>query len=227
MIQKFNRGAFNDFIHFLLMTLLSGAMIAICATSSLTANAIVESGRIVGSLLFSLGMFVILAFEMKLFTGLIPKIPHTSPKSYWQLPVCLLGNIVGVFIVYLLVGSTYYSSEVIQAGSSLIGTKLSRDNWALSSLSSGILCGLLITLSILSVDHSHKKGLSANVGVMFPIIVFVFCGFDHSIANTFYFFCLGEMSWRVIGYNALTILGNLIGGIILPLVLKLRDNDPV
>ena len=139
MIQKSNRGAFNDFIHFLLMTLLSGAMIAICATSSLTANVLSQDGRIVGSLLFSLGMFVILAFEMKLFTGLIPKIPHTSPKSYWQLPVCLIGNLVGVFIVYLLVSQTYFASDIINAGSLLIANKLSLNNWALSSLCSGVL----------------------------------------------------------------------------------------
>ncbi len=227
MIQKFNRGTVYDFIHFLLMTLLSGAMIAICATSSLTAGVLSQDGRIVGALLFSLGMFVILAFEMKLFTGLIPKIPHTNPKSYWQLPVCLLGNFVGVYVVYLLVSQTYFADKIIPSGATLIGNKLSLDNWALSSLSSGILCGILITLSVLSVDHSHKKGLSANVGVMFPIIVFVFCGFDHSIANMFYFYCLGEFSWKVIGYISLTILGNLIGGIILPLVLKLRDSDPV
>ncbi|MBO5889451.1 MAG: formate/nitrite transporter family protein [Clostridia bacterium] len=227
MIQKFNRGTFYDFIHFLFMTLLSGAMIGICATSSLTANSLSQDGRIVGALLFSLGMFVILAFEMKLFTGLIPKIPHTSPKSFWQLPVCLVGNFIGVYIVYLLVSQTFFADKIIVMGSALIGNKLALDNWALSSLSSGILCGVLITLSVLSVDHSHKKGLSANVGVMFPIIVFVFCGFDYSIANMFYFYCLGEFSWKIIGYIALTILGNLIGGIILPLVLKLRDNDPV
>ena len=227
MIQKSNKGQFNDFIHFLLMTLLSGAMIAICATSSLTANVLVNDGRIVGSLLFSLGMFVILAFEMKLFTGLIPKIPHTNPKSYWQLPVCLIGNFVGVYLVFILVSQTLYADKIILAGANLIGSKLNLENWSLSALSSGILCGILITLSILSVDHSHKKGLSANVGVMFPIIVFVFCGFDHSIANMFYFYCLKESSLRVVGYIFLTILGNLIGGIILPLVLKLRDNDPV
>ena len=227
MIQKFKRGTAYDFIHFLFMTLLSGAMIGICATSSLTASVLSKDGRIVGALLFSLGMFVILAFEMKLFTGLIPNIPHTNPKSYWQLPICLLGNFIGVFIVYVLVSQTYLSNEIIAAGSNLIATKLLLDNWAFSAISSGILCGVLITLSVLSVDHSHKKGLSANVGVMFPIIVFVFCGFDHSIANMFYFYCLGEFSWRVVGYVALTVLGNLIGVIILPLVLKLRDNDPV
>ena len=227
MIQKSSRGFFNDFIHFLFMALLSGAMIAICATSSITANVVMSDGRLVGSLLFSLGMFVILAFEMKLFTGLIPKIPHTNIKKLWQLPVCLVGNVIGVFIVYLLVSQTYLSNQVISFGANSIFLKLSQDNWALSAISSGTLCGTLITLSVLSVDHSHKKGLSANVGVMFPIIVFVFCGFDHCIANMFYFFCLGELSLKVLGYIALTILGNLIGGIILPLVLKLRDNDPV
>ena len=227
MIQKFNRSSFHDFIHFILMTLLSGAMIGICATSSLTASVVVENGRIIGALLFSLGMFVILAFEMKLFTGLIPKIPHTNPRSYWQIFVCLIGNLIGVFIVYLLVSQTFFADKVLSAGAELIENKLNLDNWAWCALSSGILCGVLITLSVLSVDHSHHKGLSANVGVMFPIIVFVFCGFDHSIANMFYFYCLGEFSWRVVGYIALTILGNLIGGIILPLILKLRDNDPV
>ena len=227
MIQKFNRSSFHDFIHFILMTLLSGAMIGICATSSLTANVIVENGRIVGALLFSLGMFVILAFEMKLFTGLIPKIPHTNPRSYWQIFVCLIGNFIGVYIVYLLVSQTYFADKVLASGAELIKNKLDLDNWAFSAVSSGILCGILITLSVLSVDHSHHKGLSANVGVMFPIIVFVFCGFDHSIANMFYFYCLKELSWRVVGYIALTILGNFIGGIILPLILKLRDSDPV
>ena len=227
MIQKFNRSFIHDLVHFVLMTLLSGAMIGICATSSLTASAVVENGRIVGALLFSLGMFVILAFEMKLFTGLIPKIPHTNIRSYWQIIVCLVGNFIGVYIVYLLVSQTFFATKLIDAGATLIKGKLDLENWALCALCSGTLCGVLITLSVLSVDHSHHKGLSASIGVMFPIIVFVFCGFDHSIANMFYFYCLKEFSWRVIGYIALTILGNFIGGIILPLVLKLRDSDPV
>ena len=139
----------------------------------------------------------------------------------------MIGNFIGVYIVYLLVSQTVIANNVIPTGTALISSKLALDNWAISAVSSGMLCGILITLSVLSVDHSHKKGLSANVGVMFPIIVFVFCGFDHSIANMFYFYCLGELSWQIVGYIALTILGNLIGGIILPLVLKMRDNDPV
>ena len=226
-MNKETKFRLNEYIHFVLMTLLSGGMIGICATSSLIATATSLQGRAIGALLFSLGMFVILAFEMKLFTGLIPDLPHAKLKNLWKLPVCLVGNFLGVFIVYLLVSQTAMGETVVNAGKNLIGNKISSDNWALSSLSSGILCGILITISVLSVHHSHKKGLSANVGVMFPIIVFVFCGFDHCIANAFYFYCLGELSWKVVGYIALTILGNMIGGIILPLVLKLKDNDPV
>ncbi len=216
----------NEFIHFLLMTLLSGGMIAICATSSLLANSVMdEFGKFVGAILFSLGIFVILAFEMKLFTGLVSGIPTMGKKSLWKLPVCFIGNAIGVAIVFFLVSFSPISDVVISAGKYLIYSKIANESWAISSVCSGVLCGILITLSVLSVNHSHKKGLSANVGVIFPIIVFAFCGFDHSVANMFYFYCLGEMSWRVIGYILLTIVGNVIGGVILPLVLKLRDED--
>lgn len=224
MEKLINRKTVNDFIHFLLMAVLSGGMIGICATSSLLANSVMdENGKFVGAILFSLGIFVILAFEMKLFTGLVSGIPSMGLKKLWQLPVCFICNALGVAVVFLLVYFLPISSTVITAGKKLISNKINADNWAISSVCSGILCGILITLSVLSVNHSHKKGLSVNVGVMFPIIVFAFCGFDHSVANTFYFYCLGELSWRVIGYNLLTILGNVIGGIILPLVLTLRD----
>lgn len=218
----------NEFMHFFVMTLLSGGMIGICATSSLIAIATLsENGRFIGAILFSLGLFVILAFEMKLFTGLIPDLPHAKLKNLWKLPVCLVGNLIGVFAVYFLVSQTSYGEMVLNTGATVIRNKLNHDNWAISAVCSGILCGILITISILSVHHSHKKGLSANVGVIFPIIVFAFCGFDHSIANMFYFYCLGEISWQVVGYILLTILGNMIGGVLLPLALKLKDNDPI
>ena len=220
------RWSLNEFIHFCLMTILSGAMIAICATSSLLANGVMkEFGKFVGAILFSLGIFVILAYDMKLFTGLVATIPHMKLKNLWKLPTCFIGNAIGVAIVAVLVYFSPVSNVVVSGAKSVISAKLYSENWALSSLCSGVLCGILITLSVLSVNHSHKKGLSANVGVIFPIIVFAFCGFDHSVANMFYFYYLGEVSWQVVGYIMLTILGNVIGGVLLPLVIKLKDEN--
>lgn len=220
------RWSLNEFIHFCLMTILSGAMIAICATSSLLANGVMkEFGKFVGAILFSLGIFVILAYDMKLFTGLVATIPHMKLKNLWKLPTCFIGNAIGVAIVAVLVYFSPVSNVVVSGAKSVISAKLYSENWAISSLCSGVLCGILITLSVLSVNHSHKKGLSANVGVIFPIIVFAFCGFDHSVANMFYFYYLGEVSWQVVGYIMLTILGNVIGGVVLPLVIKLKDEN--
>ena len=127
--------------------------------------------------------------------------------------------------LFLLVASTPLLTSVLPTGASVISTKLNYDTWYLSSVCSGILCGVLITLSVLSVNHAHKKGLSANVGVIFPIIVFAFCGFDHSVANMFYFYCFGEFSLKVVAYILLTIVGNVIGGVLLPYVIKLKDAD--
>ena len=220
------RWSLNECIHFCLMTILSGAMIAICATSSLLANGVMkEFGKFVGAILFSLGIFVILAYDMKLFTGLVATIPHMKLKNLWKLPTCFIGNAIGVAIVAVLVYFSPVSNVVVSGAKSVISAKLYSENWAISSLCSGVLCGILITLSVLSVNHSHKKGLSANVGVIFPIIVFAFCGFDHSVANMFYFYYLGEVSWQVVGYIMLTILGNVIGGVLLPLVIKLKDEN--
>lgn len=220
------RWTLNEFTHFCLMTILSGAMIAICATSSLLANGVMkEFGKFVGAILFSLGIFVILAYDMKLFTGLVATIPHMKLKNLWKLPTCFIGNAIGVAIVAVLVYFSPVSNVVVSGAKSVISAKLYSENWAISSLCSGVLCGILITLSVLSVNHSHKKGLSANVGVIFPIIVFAFCGFDHSVANMFYFYYLGEVSWQVVGYIMLTILGNVIGGVVLPLVIKLKDEN--
>ena len=38
-----------------------------------------------------------------------------------------------------------------------------------------------------------------------------------------YFYYLGEFSWRVVGYIALSILGNILGGVVIPLVFKLQN----
>lgn len=96
----------NEFLHFLFMTILSGGMIGICATSSLYANAVMDGGKLIGAVLFSLGIFVILQYEMKLFTGLVSTIPSMKKRNIWKLPTCFLGNAIGVYIVFLLVSAT-------------------------------------------------------------------------------------------------------------------------
>ncbi len=211
-------------ILFILMSICSGLMIGIGGTASLVAVYLFDIwGKLVGSILFSLGIYAILTYEMRLFTGMVASIPKMGWKNAWQLPVCFLGNALGVAFAALVVSWTPLSAAVIAQSKLLVAGKLATENLALSAIGSGILCGVLITLSVWSVKHCPKKGLSASFGVTFPIVVFAFCGFDHSVANILYFLLSGTYSWQAFGYELCCIVGNVLGGIILPYISLFRE----
>ena len=80
---------------FCLMAVLSGFMIGIGGTASLLANALLGVwGRLVGAMLFSLGIYAIVTYGMKLFTGMVADIPKMGMKNMWRLPLCFFGNVI-------------------------------------------------------------------------------------------------------------------------------------
>jgi formate/nitrite transporter FocA (FNT family) len=215
----------NEVIGFCLMAMFAGLMIGISGMASLLSTTRIEGGlgKFIGSFMFSLGLYTILTFEMKLFTGLVPSIPTMGVKNMWKLPVCFVCNAIGVILSGWALTFMPVFQEVSTAGSLLIATKLNMDTWAMNAVCSGALCGILITIAVWALHHTMFKGLSTSMGVILPIIVFVFCGFDHSVANVLYFYFLGEFSWKVIAYVLLSIVGNVIGGLLLPLSMMIRD----
>lgn len=214
----------KEIVVFFLMAWLSGFMIGIGGTASLYAGALFgDWGKLVGAALFSLGIYAIVTYGMKLFTGMVADIPKMGLGNMWQLPLCFFGNILGVALVAVLAFYTPIGERVVLQGQTLIGAKLAADGWAIKSFCSAILCGWLITLSVWASKYAPKKGLSASIEVLFPIVVFAFCGFDHSVANMLYFYFYGELSWRVVGYIAMSVLGNIVGGVLLPLVILLKE----
>ena len=216
----------TEILAFCMLAVCSGLMIGIGGTASLLArHYYADWGRLIGAVLFSLGIYAIVAFEMKLFTGMVADIPTMPAKNLWTLPVCFLGNIVGVGLIAIVVYFSPVESDVTHHAIDIISGKLASENWAIGSLTSSILCGMLITLSVWSVKYAPKKGLSSTVGVMFPIIFFAFCGFDHSVANMLYFYYLGRFDWQIVAYILLSILGNIIGGVILPLIALLKQKS--
>lgn len=216
----------TEFALFCLLSICSGLMIGVGGTASLLARHYFgDWGRLIGAILFSLGIFAIVTYEMRLFTGMVADIPKMPLNKLWMLPVCFIGNIVGVALIAVVVYFCPVGELVVPYAKELISGKLNVSNWPIASLTSAILCGMLITLSVWSVKYAPRKGLSSTVGVMFPIIFFAFCGFDHSVANMLYFYYLGEFSWRVVGYILLSIVGNIIGGVILPLIALLKEKS--
>lgn len=209
-------------LSFCFMSFCSGVMIGVGGTSFLLALKLFgDWGRLIGAVLFSLGILCIVMFEMKLFTGLISDIPEMGAKNWWKLPVCFLFNMLGVLFASVLVYYSPLADKVVPQAQEMMQVKLDADLWWIKAFCSSILCGFLITLSIGAVNYAPRKKLSTTVGVMFPIIVFAFCGFDHSVANTLYFFFLGY-SGKAVGYLLICVLGNIVGGVILPILSLFR-----
>ena len=210
-----------QFASFCLMSFCAGVMIGVGGTAFLLSLSLDATwGKLLGSALFSLGILAIVMFEMKLFTGLISDMPEMGAKNWWRLPVCFLGNMLGVLFAAVLVRYSVLGDTVIpEAG--FILKKLHAEFWYVKALTSSILCGFLITLSIGAVNYAPRKGLSTTVGVMFPIIVFAFCGFDHSVANTLYFYFTG-FSGKAVVYLLICVVGTILGGVILPILSLFR-----
>lgn len=224
-MKPFEKLTKAQFVSFCLMSFCSGVMIGIGGTAFLLACSMnIDDkllAKLIGSVLFSLGILCIVMFEMKLFTGLISDIPEMGAKNLWRLPVCFLGNMLGVLFASTLVYFSPLSDVVKEQSTLLMAGKLTAEYWGAKALCSSILCGFLITLSIGAVNYAPRKGLSTTVGVMFPIIVFAFCGFDHSVANTLYLFFHG-FSKNAIPYLLICVAGNILGGVILPILSLFR-----
>ena len=224
-VKKFEKMTKKELILFCVLSFGAGVMIGIAGLSSLWTISLYGAwGRIIGACLFTFAIYVIIMFGFHLFTGMIKEIPTMGVKNYWRLAVCLLLNSLGAILVgwlseYLLIGPS-----LMEIGANTVAVKVYSDNWALQSFVSSVFCGILIAVSVKSVKRAPQKGVSPTLGVLFPIIIFAFCGLDHSVANMLYFFYLGEMSWRIVGYIALSILGNIVGGVLftLPMLYKER-----
>ena len=56
--------------------------------------------------------------------------------------------------------------------------------------------------------------------VFLPVVVFILSGFEHCIANMFYFTIAEAWSFKALGYLMIMTLGNAVGGMFIPLVRK-------
>ena len=83
-----------------------------------------------------------------------------------------------------------------------------------SALVRAVFCGILMYLAV-SIYRDHNKNIA---GILFCIPVFILCGFEHSIADMFYFAASGIISLKAFGYLWIIIIGNAIGGMLLPFI---------
>lgn len=170
--------------------------------------------KLLGSFLFGLGLFTILNFQFNLFTGKVGYLVLNKPKYLLDLLVIWAGNFIGTFVAAKLVFATRYGGALQQKATALCNIK-DADSIA-SLLILGIFCGLLMFIA-----SDGFKTIENPVGkiaaVFLPVMVFILSGFEHCIADMFYFSLASDFTIQSMFALLVISLGNTIGGILVPL----------
>jgi formate/nitrite transporter FocA (FNT family) len=194
-------------------------ILAVCAGMCIGVGGTVYlmcTSKLLGAVLFSVGLLTILVFGLKLFTGMTGYLFGERSKLKYLTTLILVwsGNFIGTFLVGLAVRNTRIALTIIPTAQVLVATKL-EDSWY-SLMILGVFCGLLMYIGV----DSFKK-LQDNYSALrtlMPIIcvaTFIIAGFEHCIANMFYCTVAGLSLKSVIMILVVTV-GNILGSFIIP-----------
>ena len=194
----------------MLKKILSGVCAGVCITMGGAVYLAVEN-RIAGAVLFSVALLCICYRGYSLFTGKVGFLPEKHDKEAFSvLFLGLLGNFLGTLAGGLLVRLAL--PNLGEAARVLCEAKLVQQPWY-GTLIRGVLCGVLMYLAV-SIFRDKKTPLA----ILFCIPVFILSGFEHSIADMFYFAASGIVSGKACLFLWIVVLGNSVGGMLLPLL---------
>ncbi len=191
---------------------LAGMMIGMGGTVYLS-----QSNPVVGSFLFAVGLFTVVVFQLHLFTGKIGYLPFQNLAYLAELLITWLGNLVGTFITATMVRNSRIYEGMAERVEQIAAVKL--NDGFLSIFLLAIFCGMLMFIAV-DCFKTQKGSTLQFIGVFVPVMVFILSGFEHVIANMFYFSLSASWSGHCFASVLVMTLGNSIGGMLIPLYLK-------
>ena len=210
-----------------------GAMIFTLVVSD--AHLTFAIARVLGGVVFSLGLILVVVAGAELFTGnnllvMAAVAGRISGSGFLQnMAVIYLANLVGAVGLAGLVAWSGHG----QLGDAVVAKTAVRIAAAKCALPfgeaffKGVLCNVLVCLAVW-LAMAGRTVTDKVLAIIFPITAFVAAGFEHSVANM-YFIPVGiflrdqavaagatdleALNWVGLGRNLLPVtLGNLLGG---------------
>ena len=179
--------------------------------------------KIIGSFLFSFGLFTIVQRGFALYTGKVGYIPENSPAYIIEVVVTLIGNASGTAFASIMLRQTRFSQTLCEKAELCMTAKTS--DTIISQLILGAFCGMLMYLAVDNAKECRKRNadISLVFGISIPVMIFITCGFNHSIADAFYMFSAGTFP-KDTPYILTVAAGNAIGGMLMPIVKKITSS---
>lgn len=197
---------FKKYADYLIKGIFAGMLIAIGGVAYLSVE-----NKVAGSFLFSLGLLTVCMYGMNLYTGKIGYVLINKLDYLYELFIGLIGNFIGAFAVGKLVLASRIKA-ISSVAQTISFVKL--NDSLVSILILSMFCGMIIYIAV----NNYKKAsneIGKYIGIIMGIMVFILCGFEHCVANMFYFTVAGAWSLRTLLYVLIMVLGNSVGSIII------------
>lgn len=199
-----------------LYSILAGVSISIGGIVFLSLD-----NKVTGAIFFSLGLFTVCTFGFNLFTGKVGYIFENKPSYLLFLLQVWVGNLLGSLITGNLIRLTRISS-ISEKAKVLCDTKL--NDSLLSIFILAVFCNILMFVAV-DGFKTNQHEIGKYIGIFMGVIVFILCGFEHCVANMFYFSVTNVWSGKTILYLLVMTLGNACGGVLIPLARQLKQAE--
>ena len=157
---------------------------------------LLKVGQPLGPFLFAFGLLGVCALGANLFTGKCGFLFADKIKPLHLLTI-LLVNLLAGYLIGLAFSAC--DASVVEAARAKVAT------WDISwsFFIRSILCGVIMYLAV----AIYRKG--SPLGVLFGIPLFIFCGFQHCIANIITLGVAATWDWSIL----ICVLGNFAGSL--------------
>jgi len=149
--------------------------------------------KLVGGIVFSLGLILVVIAGAELFTGnalmvgsrASGKIKLSQLFKNWG--IVYFTNLVGSLLLVLVVFySQFWALDGFKVGANALSIANAKVNLAFwPAFARGILCNTLVCLAVW-LCFGARTTVDKIFAILFPITAFVACGFEHSIANMYF-----------------------------------------
>ena len=161
---------------------------------------------IIGAFLFALGLLVICEKEFFLFTGKCGYVPWAPTYTCHRIFEILIINVLAGMLIGLFIGAT--SPDFVALATDKIA------NWETDKFISFIqacFCGAIMFIAVDMYDKKEEK-----LGILFGVPIFIFCGFQHCIANSILLGIAQTFNPMIF----IHILGNWVGAIAVAIIFR-------
>ena len=176
--------------------------------------------NILASALFSIGLILVCVLGLQLYTGKVGVVFDSKEKlkeNAINLPIMLVGNAIGAFTLGIICHFAFMNiPEVADRILAISNGKTASDTVFLQ----GIFCGALVYIAVFFFKNLENWGMKI-IGIITAVTLFVYCGFQHCIANMFYFGMAFNWNINMLWNLLIVILTNSVGALLVRCIVHL------